>query len=375
MHRRLIMILATILALVLAAPVYAGPPDHAKGPNKDKKPKQSQPIEANDEYYELQWGPKQINAEEAWATATGAGQVISIVDTGIDLDHPDLAGKIVGGATFTGCADSGPCGTGDWESGPPEAQEEGHHPHGTHVAGSAAAITGNGIGIAGVAPEADMLAVKVLTNEGGSFEEIAAGIRWSVDNGADVINMSLGALPGVQALTITGLISETREAVDYAVSKGVVVVAAAGNDFASICGEPAFDSDVLCVVATDRLENKASYSNFALDESATNVVAGPGGAAFLACEEDIISTVPEEAGGFCTEEVGTPGYDFYAGTSMATPHVAGVGALLTGQGRDREEVESLLKSTARTPGVGTRGTYTPVYGFGIVDALEAVSAP
>jgi len=218
MHRRLIMILATILALVLAAPVYAGPPDHAKGPNKDKKPKQSQPIEANDEYYELQWGPKQINAEEAWATATGAGQVISIVDTGIDLDHPDLAGKIVGGATFTGCADSGPCGNGDWESGPPEAQEEGHHPHGTHVAGSAAAITGNGIGIAGVAPEADMLAVKVLTNEGGSFEEIAAGIRWSVDNGADVINMSLGALPGVQALTITGLISETREAVDYAVS-------------------------------------------------------------------------------------------------------------------------------------------------------------
>jgi len=97
MHRRLIMILATILALVLAAPVYAGPPDHAKGPNKDKKPKQSQPIEANDEYYELQWGPKQINAEEAWGTATGAGQVISIVDTGIDLDHPDLAGKIVGG--------------------------------------------------------------------------------------------------------------------------------------------------------------------------------------------------------------------------------------------------------------------------------------
>lgn len=376
MHRRLIMILATILALALAAPVYAGPPDHAKGPQKDKKPKQSQPVVVNDEYYELyQWGPKQINAEESWATATGEGQVIAIVDTGVDLDHPDLADKMVGGATFTGCAEDGPCGNGDWESGPPEAQEEGHHPHGTHVAGIAAATTGNGIGIAGVAPQADMLAVKVLTDQGGSFAEVGAGIRWAADNGADVINLSLGALPGVQALAITGLLTDTREAIEYATSKGVVVVAAAGNDFASICGEPAFDANALCVVATDRLESKASYSNFALDESPTNVVAGPGGAAFLACEEDIISTVPEEAEGFCTDHVGTPGYDFYAGTSMATPHVAGVAALLTGQGRDREEVESVLKSTARTPGLGTRGTYTPVYGFGIVDALEAVSAP
>lgn len=328
----------------------------------------------NDPYYaSFQWGPKQVRAEQAWATSRGAGQTIAIVDSGVDLAHPDLQRKIVGGATFTGCAKTGPCGNGDWLSGGQGGQPPS--PHGTHVAGIAAASTGNGIGIAGVAPDAKLLAVKVITDEGGSFEEIAAGIRWATDNGADVINMSLGALPGVQALTITGLISDVREAVDYANSKGVVVIAAAGNDFASICGEPAFDPDILCVVATDRNEARAAYSNFGMDETPDNVVAGPGGAAVLSCEEDVISTVPGSAGGFCTNEVGTPGYDFYAGTSMATPHVAGVAALLTAQGRPAAEVVSVLKQTARTPVTGTRGVYTPVYGYGIVDAAAAVAAP
>jgi subtilisin family serine protease len=327
----------------------------------------------NDQYYgPFQWGPKQINAEEAWARSTGKGQVIAIVDTGIDLDHPDLKRKILGGATFTGCAQNGPCGNGDWESG---NTNEAPHPHGTHVAGIAAASTNNRIGIAGVAPNAKLLAVKVLTAEGGSFEEVAAGIRWAADHGADVINLSLGALPGVQALTITGIIDDTRNAVAYAVSKGVVVVGAAGNEFFPLCDEPAFDPNILCVIATDRLEAKASYSNFGFDQHPVNVVAAPGGAAFLSCEEDVISAVPLTEGGFCTEQVGTPGYDFFAGTSMATPHVAGVAALLTAQGRDRVEVMDVLKSTARTPPTGARGIYTPVYGWGIIDAETAVSAP
>jgi subtilisin family serine protease len=317
-----------------------------------------------------QWGPKQINAEQAWTSSTGAGQVIAVVDSGVDLDHPDLAAKIVGGATFTGCAATGPCGNGDWQSGGAGGQPPS--PHGTHVAGIAAAVTGNGVDIAGVAPDASILAVKVLTDEGGTFEEIAAGIRWATDNGADVINMSLGALPGVQALAITGLIADTREAVAYAVSRGVVVVAAAGNDFASICGEPAFDPNVLCVVATDRNELRASYSNFAVSQSPTNVVAAPGGQGLLFCEEDIVSTVPAGAEGTCSNSAGT---DFYAGTSMATPHVAGVAALLTAQGRSAAEAVGVLKSTARKPGVGLRGVYDPVYGYGIVDAAAAVAAP
>lgn len=357
---RLTIVLGSVLvalSLVAAAP--------------GAKPAKS--VTPNDPYYaQYQWGPQQVRAEQAWPISRGARQVIAIVDSGVELAHPDLKGKIVGGATFTGCAESGPCGNGDWLSGGAGGQPPS--PHGTHVAGIAAAATNNGIGIAGVAPDAKLLAVKVLTDEGGTFAEIAAGIRWSADNGADVINMSLGALPGVQALTITGLISDVRDAVDYAKSKGVVVIAAAGNDFASICGEPAFDPDILCVVATDRAEARAAYSNFALDETPDNVVAGPGGAAILSCEEDIISTVPAAAGGFCTTQVGTPGYDFYAGTSMATPHVAGVAALLTAQGRSAAEVVSVLKQTARTPGAALRGVYTPVYGYGIVDAAAAVAA-
>ena len=323
----------------------------------------------NDPYFSLQWGVTQIHADQAWATSTGAGQVIAVVDAGLDLSHPDLQAKLLPGATFTGCATNGPCGNGDWQSAPSAGTPS---PHGTHVAGIAAAITGNGIGIAGVAPDAKILPVKVLTEDGGSFEEVAAGIRWATDHGADVINLSLGAIPGVQALALTGLASDARAAIDYAYAHGVVVVAAAGNDFGSICGEPGFNAHALCVVATDPREVKAGYSNFPVQEG-MNVVAAPGGAALTACTDDVISTVPAGSEGTCSG--GRRGYDFYAGTSMATPHVAGVAALLTAQGRSVDSVFNILKSTARTPGSGTRGTYTPVYGYGIVDAAAAVVAP
>ena len=243
----------------------------------------------SDPYRSAQWGLDQIKAQEAWATSTGRGQVIAIVDSGVDLDHPDLKSRLVRGATFTGCPEQpNGCGDGDWESG---LADEPPSPHGTHVAGIAAAATNNRTGIAGVARDAKLMPVKVLTDEGGSFEEVAAGIRWAADNGADVINLSLGALPGVQALVLVGEVDDAKRAINYAVSKGVVVVAAAGNDFASICGEPGFNPNALCVVATDRNEARASYSNFAVDQD-LNVVAAPGGAAFLACGDDVISTVP-----------------------------------------------------------------------------------
>jgi serine protease len=328
----------------------------------------------NDQYWSLQWGPQQIKAEQAWTKSTGAGQTIAIVDSGVDLDHPDLAGKIAGGATFVGCAEKpAGCGNGDWESG--GAAAGAGDTHGTHVAGTAAAITNNGTGVAGVAPDARILAVKVLGETGGTFEEIAAGIRWAADNGADVINLSLGGRPGTQALTISGVFGETREAVEYASSKGVVVVAAAGNDYASICGTPGWEPGALCVVSNDRDELRSSFSNFAVNEQ-LDTVSAPGGAGTIDCRDDIISTVPPEAeDGFCEGDQGTPGYDFLAGTSMATPHVAGVAALLTAQGRSRENVIETLKATARTPVTGSRGVYTPVFGSGIVDAAAAVAAP
>jgi subtilisin family serine protease len=349
MRRTWTLTVSLLLTLLLAAPAPAAP---------------------SDTHWELQWGPRQINAPQAWATSTGEGQTIAIVDSGVDLDHPDLAAKIAGGATFVGCPDdpSG-CGDGDWESG-----TDGGEAHGTHVAGIAGAVTGNGAGIAGVAPDAKLLAVKVLDEEGaGSFEEIAAGIRWSADHGADVINLSLGALPGVQALVLTGVIEDVQRAIAYARSQGVVVVAAAGNEFASICGTPASDTGALCVTATDRDELKAAYSNLGVSTD-LDVVAAPGGALVMRCEDDIVSTVPlDDAGTSCQSSAGTPGYDFYAGTSMAAPHVSGVAALLTAQGRSDDEVVEVLKATARTPPVGVRGVYDPVYGFGIVDAGAAVA--
>jgi subtilisin family serine protease len=358
---RTILLAAVGLLAAAVSAVFAGPAA-AQAPN--------------DPYWGLQWGPKQVRAAEAWPVSRGAGQTIAIVDSGVDLDHPDLAAKIAGGATFVCSKGARPCGNGDWQSG---ADNGAGHPHGTHVAGIAAAATGNGAGIAGTAPDASLLAVKVLDAEGsGNFTDIADGVRWSVDNGADVVNLSLGALPGAQAFVITGLISELQDAILYARSKGVVVVAAAGNDFVSpLCGTPAWDEGALCVVATDRNEMRAAYSNFAL-KPGLDAVAAPGGAAVLACREDIVSTVPVGAGttpGYCEQREGTPGYDFYAGTSMASPHVAGVAALLTAQGRSDENVVAALERTARTPGTGTRGTYTPTYGYGIVDAQAAVAAP
>ena len=349
---RRFLLLVSVLALALA---YAPAASAATAPN--------------DTYWGQQWGPQQVHAPEAWSTSTGAGQVIAVVDSGVDLGHPDLAGKFVPGATFIGCADNGPCGDGDWESGGKAAGAP--DAHGTHVAGIAAAVTNNGQGIAGVAPDAKIMPVKVLGEDGGSFDEIAAGIRWATDHGADVINMSLGALPGVQALEITGIERAARDAIAYANSKNVVVVVASGNESSPLCASPAFNDGGLCVTATDRNEAKAWYSNLGVKPD-LRAVAAPGGQGTVFCAEDIISTVPLGAEEYCTTRAG---YDNYAGTSMAAPHVAGVAALLTAQGRSNANVYDVLMDTARKPGVGARGVYDPVYGYGIVDAAAAVAAP
>ncbi len=353
---RLTALALALTLLLLGAIPFAGPSgaDHTTAAPSD-------PLSRH------QWGPRQIHSEQAWHHSRGAGAVVAIVDSGIDLSHPDLSSKVLTGRTFLGCGASG-CGNGDWQSGP-AAQRDGDS-HGTHVAGIAGAATSNGRGIAGVAPAAKLLAVRVLDDAGsGSSSDVARGIRYSADRGAEVINLSLGSLPGGDAFDIVGSPDSIRRAVAYANQKGAVVVAASGNSAAPLCDEPGGAPGVLCVTATDRRGARAAYANEPIKRDLLAVAApGGSGASFAACAEGVLSTMPPGEG---QADCGYPAAKAYGeldGTSMASPHAAGAAALLAAQGCNRSDTLQLLRQTARDPVTGKRAVYTPVYGYGIVDA-------
>lgn len=316
-----------------------------------------------------QWGLDQVHAQDAWNASTGSGATIAVVDTGVDLDHPELKDQLVPGATFACGGAPAPCGNGDWRGGDGVGQPD--DVHGTHVSGIAAAAADNGVGGAGVAPGAKIMPVKVLENGSGSFKDIGAGIRYAADHGANVINLSLGSTPGSQLLTLLGISADAKEAVSYAREKGVVVVASAGNETSPLCDSPAWEQGAMCVAASDRAEQLASYSNFGLKLDMKAVTA-PGGAGDKVCENNIISTVPRGSGkGSC----GMPDYESMAGTSMAAPHVSGVAALLAAQGRNADQVEQAIMGTAHEPGGTATGKQSVLYGHGVVDAAAAVNTP
>lgn len=319
------------------------------------------------------WGLDQIHAEQSWSQSTGEGATVAVVDTGVDLGHPDLAGQLVPGATFV-CEEGheGSCGDGSWKGVDGVGQDVDSH--GTHVSGTVAAVADNGMGVAGVAPDAKIMPIKVLEDGSGTNADIAEGIRWAADNGADVINLSLGSLPGLQLIGALGLDTTTIDAIEYARGQGALTVAAAGNSSTLLCNDPAFNSDSICVGATDRNELKSYFSEVPIKLSGKSVAApgGSGNPLGGPCEDNIISTVPRGTG---TPECGGVDYDAYAGTSMATPHVAGVAALLYAQGRSMTGVEDAILTTARHPFLGTRGGPTLMYGKGIVDAEAAVATP
>ena len=270
---------------------------------------------AGDPFRSRQWALTKIRADQAWAASKGAGVTIAVVDTGIALDHPDLKSKIVRPVSCIG----GTCTAGGNDD----------NGHGTHVAGIAAAITGNGIGIAGVAPSARLMPVKVLDEDGsGDCRDIAIGIRFAASNGARVINLSLGPeLPGLLgALLQGGCISGLEDAAAYAWDKGAFVVIAAGNDGLS----SAYDSAALEVVgATGPDDLPASYSNDGAD------VYAPGGDASSCGTSTCI---------FSTWTGG--GYALAKGTSMAAPHVSGIAALLFARGYSNGEIRQRLTATA-----------------------------
>jgi thermitase len=251
-----------------------------------------------------------IKAVPAWDQAEGdAGTVIAVVDTGVDLTHPDLAGQFAG--------------TGhDFANGDDEATDD--HWHGTHVAGIAAAATDNAIGIAGVAPRCRILPVKVMDADGnGYYSWIIDGIVWAADHGADVINLSLGGDVDDPFL---------EDACAYAHDKGVVVVAAAGNDgLSGVLYPAAYDDVVLAVAASDYNDAIAEFSN-----SGPQVdVAAPG--------VWILGPAPEWYVG-----EGFVPYLFASGTSAAAPHVAGLAALLKSAKPDLtpDQIMKIIRYTA-----------------------------
>lgn len=264
----------------------------------------------SDPHFGTQWGMVKIQAPEAWNITQGSSAIkIAILDTGIDQNHEDLAAKIVANKNFT-----------------TSRSVDDKYGHGTHVAGIAAAITNNGKGVAGVGFTSSLMNGKVLGDTGsGYYSWIANGVIWAADNGAKVINMSLGG----------GSSSSTLEnAVDYAWNKGVVLVAAAGNSNTDTFFYPAAYGNCTAVAATDQNDAKASFSNY----GAWVDIAAPG--------VSIYSTMPNHK-----NRIGILNYGSLSGTSMAAPHVAGVAALVfaakTGwtNGEVRTRVEASVDPT------------------------------
>jgi thermitase len=281
----------------------------------------------NDPYFSSQWGLTKIGASQAWDVTTGSSDlIIAIVDSGIDLDHPDLSSKIVLGYDYA---------NKDWVP-------DDDYGHGTHVAGIAAAWTNNGQGVAGVSWGARLMALKVLDDKGsGSYADAASAVTYAADHGAKIINLSLGGDYDSQTL---------HDAVIYAHHAGCVLAAATGNEGDSAVLYPAQYAEALAVAATDSNDQRAWFSNYGPEVD----VAAPG--------VSIYSTYP---GG---------GYTYMNGTSMATPYVAGLAALIWSEvpSYTNDQVEGRIEMTAVD--LGAPG-WDQDYGHGRIDAHAALCTP
>jgi subtilisin family serine protease len=326
---------------------------------------------ANDPCAGRQWGVTAVKAPQAWRTTRGNGVIVAVIDTGVDLAHPDLRGRLVvrPGADLTrNTAFRCSFQRGAARARTSKALPRDDNGHGTHVAGIVAAATGNRRGVAGVAPLARVLPVKVLDRGGvGTDRAVARGICFAVRHGAKVINLSLGNDP-VSSVLVTGTGSDTNRAVSFAHARGVSVVIAAGNESFPACDFPASHAKALCIGAVDRRGLRARYSNFG---TAVGVVAPGGVGSLTGCgdDEDVWSTILPRAERDC----GQDGYEALAGTSMATPHAAGVAALIAARFPRRatpDFVYERLKSTAEDLGVPG---VDPFFGYGRVNAQRAVS--
>jgi serine protease len=292
----------------------------------------------NDPYYSYQWHMSRIGMENAWDESTGAGITVAIVDTGVKQSLSDLAQtNFVSGYDFIN-NDSDP------------TDDNGH---GSHVCGTVAQSTNNSVGVTGIAYNCSIMPVKVLNASGsGTYTQIIDGIYWAVDHGADVINMSLGGSSGSSSL---------QTACQYAWNNGVVVVCAAGNDGSSSPSYPAAYSVCISVSAINSADGLASYSNY----GSTIDICAPGGDDVDRNGDGYIDGVLQN-----TFDSSGEGYFFAYGTSMASPHVAGVAALVwaVDPGLTNTEVRNILETTAED--LGSSG-WDQYFGNGLVDAYAA----
>ncbi len=314
----------------------------------------------NDPLYPRQWHYPMIQLPAAWDVTKGSPVIVAVVDTGIRPDHPEFGGGVLApGRNFFNGADD----LNTTDPGCPNVDPT-RYSHGTHVSGTIAALTNNGVGVAGVAwggaSGVKIMPIRVLGELGsecgvGFFSDIAKGIIYATDNGARVINLSLGGTVNRQVM---------REAVQYALDRGVVVVAAAGNSNSSDPFYPAAYVSVIAVSALACNGSKARYSNFGAYIS----VAAPGGDVSVDCGSGalVLSTAwrPSEPSNYT--------YVGLQGTSMAAPHVSGIAALLVGRGiTGPAAVRERLKLTATDLGSPGRD---PIYGYGLVNAARALGA-
>jgi serine protease len=324
-------------------------------------------------YYETAGG---LNLPTAWDTATGTGQYVAVIDTGY-RPHADLANNIIGGYDFISdtfvardgnLRDSSALDPGDWTTGndcytgSPASNSSWH---GTHVSGTIAAITNNSVGVAGVAYNAKVVPLRVLGRCGGYNSDISDAIAWA--SGATVSGVPANPYPAkVASLSLGGqqtCPTVMQTAITTARSRGTVVVVAAGNSQANASGfAPANCTGVIVVASVNRSGGRAWYSNFGTIVD----VAAPGGDTTSSSANGVLSTLNSG-----TTTPGSDSYAYYQGTSMATPHVSGVAALMfsVNSSLTPDQVEARLKSSSRTfPATCTQ------CGSGIVNATAAVAA-
>jgi serine protease len=305
----------------------------------------------NDPMYKYQWHMRQIGMPEAWKLADGAGVIVAVIDTGVAHAR---AGRFSVVPDLDGIAFVKPY---NFVANNDQAHDD--HGHGTHVAGTIAQLTNNGIGVAGIGRKVQIMPLKVLSASGsGSVASISDAIHYAADNGAKVINMSLGGRFPSRVL---------KKAVEYAHGKGVTVVCAAGNDGRGKVSYPAAYPGSFAVAATQFDESTTFYSNWGKEID----IAAPGGNTRVDQNEDGMPDGVVQN----TIVIGDPtknDYFPYMGTSMASPHIAGVAALVVGEGvTEPKAVEQILQETARRPQGSAKYEQTR-YGAGIVDAPAAV---